>query len=80
MVLYRPDGQQMTEDDWEHPTSNALAVSLDGRQIEDAEGETSDDRFLLLLNAHHERVEFTIPAGDARGRRCLQPPVPTTRQ
>ena len=62
MVLYRPDGKHMTVDDWEDPDARALAVALDGRQIEDAEGETTSDRFILLLNAHDEAVKFTIPS------------------
>jgi isoamylase len=71
MVLYRSDGYQMGPDDWQNPATNALAVSLDGRQIEDGEGETSRDRFLLLLNAHYEPVKFTIPPGRARWRAVL---------
>jgi len=43
--------------------SKTLAVALDGRHIEDAEGDTTRDRFLLLVNAHHEPVDFTAPAG-----------------
>jgi glycogen operon protein len=63
MVLYRPDGQQMTDEDWQNPISKTLAVALDGRQIADEDGDTSRDRFLLLVNAHDEPVEFTIPTG-----------------
>jgi glycogen operon protein len=63
MVLYRADGQQMTEEDWQVPHAKTLAVSLDGRQIEDAEGEKGRARFLLLLNAHFEPVKFTTPLG-----------------
>ena len=66
MVLYRADGKQMKEEDWQVPHAKTLAISLDGRQIEDAEGENAPRRFLLLLNAHFEPVEFTIP-----GRRWL---------
>jgi isoamylase len=71
IVLHRPDGNHMTEEDWRDPSARALAVALDGRQIEDAEGETSSDRFVLLLNAHHEPVRFTIPRGKARWRPVL---------
>jgi isoamylase len=71
MVLYRPDGEQMTSDDWQNPLARTLAVVLDGRQIEDAEGDTTRDRFLLLLNAHHEEVEFTIPASRTRWKAVL---------
>jgi isoamylase len=63
MVLYRADGQQMKEEDWQVPQTKTLAISLDGRQIEDAEGEKGRERFLLLLNAHFEPVAFTIPVG-----------------
>jgi isoamylase len=63
MVLYRADGKQMTEPDWEDPSAKTLAISLDGRQIEDAEGDTFSERFLVLLNAHYEAVTFTIPIG-----------------
>ena len=63
MVLYRPDGMEMQPDDWENPATNSLAVALDGRHIEDADGETSRDRYLLLLNAHWEPVDFTIAPG-----------------
>ena len=63
MVLYRPDGKEMQQEDWENAETNSLAVALDGRHIEDSDGETSRDRYLLLLNAHWEDVEFTIPPG-----------------
>jgi glycogen operon protein len=63
MVLYRPDGQPMSDDDWHNPIAKTLAVALDGRLIEDEEGDTSRDRLLLLINAHYEPVEFTIPVG-----------------
>jgi glycogen operon protein len=66
MILYRPDGEQMTAQDWEDPHARALCVALDGRQIEDAEGETSSDRFVLLLNAAAAPVKFVIPAGRAK--------------
>ena len=71
MVLYRPDGRHMTADDWQRPHhARTLAVALDGRQIADTDGDTTSDRFLLLLNAHHEPVKFTIPPGPASmGRR-----------
>jgi len=71
MVLYRPDGEQMSEDDWANAATNTLLVALDGRQIEDEDGETSHERFLLLLNAHHEPVEFTLPAGRSKWQAVL---------
>jgi isoamylase len=63
IVLYRPDGVEMSDEDWQDANSRTLAVALDGRQIEDAEGDTTRDRFLLFVNGHHEPVDFTVPAG-----------------
>ena len=71
MVLYRPDGRQMTDIDWQNPTSKTLAVALDGHLIEDADGATTTDRFLLLLNAHHEDVDFVVPDGKGEWRVVL---------
>ena len=61
MVLYRADGKQMADQDWQDPSAKTLAISLDGRLIEDAEGDWDGERFLVLINAHFEPVAFTIP-------------------
>jgi isoamylase len=71
MVLYRPDGNQMTAEDWQNPAARTLAVALDGRQITDTDGDATSDRFLLLLNAHHEPVEFALPISTATWRAVL---------
>jgi isoamylase len=62
MILYRPDGEPMEEHDWREATTNTLAVFLDGARIEDENGESRRGHYLLLLNAHFEDVEFTVPA------------------
>ena len=67
---YRPDGQPMSEDDWEKGFAKAVAVFLNGEAIEarDSRGErVVGESFFLLLNAHHEPLAFTVPdlgAGD----------------
>jgi glycogen operon protein len=71
MVLYKADGAEMSDQDWKDAGSKTLAVALDGRQIEDADGDTTRDRFLLLVNAHHEPVDFTVPAGGRRPWRVV---------
>jgi isoamylase len=71
MILYRADGKAMTEADWQDAHSKTLAIALDGRQIEDADGERGRDRLLLLLNAHYETVDFTIPPGPAEWQVAL---------
>jgi isoamylase len=60
----RPDGEAMTDEDWARDDTRALAVFLNGREIDeqDAEGrEIRGHSFLLLVNAHHEPVTFTLP-------------------
>jgi isoamylase len=71
MVLYKADGAEMSDEDWKDADSKTLAVALDGRQIEDADGDTTRDRFLLLVNAHHEPVDFTVPSGGRRPWRVV---------
>ncbi len=66
----RPDGQQMSDEDWNVGVANAIAIFLNGQGIpeRDALGERiTDDSFLLLINAHHQSVMFTLP-DEAYGR------------
>jgi glycogen operon protein len=53
----------MDEGHWDEETAKALMVFLNGEAIERGRrGEDyTDDSFLVLLNAHHEPVEFTMP-------------------
>jgi isoamylase len=67
----RPDGEQMTEEDWDTGDARTVAVFLNGQGIPDRNelGERIvDDSFLLLINAHHEEITFTLP-DEGYGRR-----------
>jgi glycogen operon protein len=60
---FRPDGRRMARRDWQADTK-ALGVFLNGQEIpgRGERGEPlSGHSFLLLLNAHHERVTFVLP-------------------
>jgi isoamylase len=62
---FRPDGRRMTQRDWQQAGGHVLGVFLNGQEIADrtARGEPiEDDSFLLLFNAHHEDMTFTLPA------------------
>jgi glycogen operon protein len=64
IVWLRPDGHPMQQEDWEAGFARSLAVFLNGRSISepDARGErVLDESLLLIFNAHHEPVEFTLP-------------------
>jgi glycogen operon protein len=68
---FRPDGKEMTEEEWNNWFSRCIGLRLAGDAIEevDALGEPIvGNTFLLLLNAHHEPVPFVLPAHRARLR------------
>ncbi|MCU1542974.1 MAG: isoamylase [Microbacteriaceae bacterium] len=59
-----PDGNEMQPEDWDSGFGRSVAVFLNGDGIrgKDARGEAiTDTHFLILLNAHNEAVEFTLP-------------------
>ncbi|MCK8601275.1 glycogen debranching protein GlgX [Desulfoferrobacter suflitae] len=62
----RPDGKEMTEDDWNNPHARCLAMILAGNEeaideVDERGNAISDDSLLLMLNAYHEPVPFTLP-------------------
>ncbi len=60
----RQDGSEMTEDEWNAGWIRALGLQLSGETLDDvnAIGEAiKDDTFLILLNAHHESLQFCLP-------------------
>jgi isoamylase len=59
-----PDGNEMQPEDWDSGFGRSVAVFLNGDGIRgrDTRGEPiTDTHFLILLNAHNETVEFTLP-------------------
>jgi isoamylase len=62
---FRPDGRKMTKRDWERDDAFTLGAFLNGQEIPTRTREgrpIGDDSFLLLFNAFHAPVEFTLPA------------------
>ena len=60
----RPDGNNMTEEEWNAGWIRALGVRLSGEVLDDVNGvgePVKDDTFLILINAHHEDVTFCLP-------------------
>jgi glycogen operon protein len=60
----RPDGQEMTDEDWGRGDAHALAVFLNGEEIptHDRYGNPIEGAsFLLIFNAHYEPLSFTVP-------------------
>jgi isoamylase len=55
---YRPDGMEMTPQDWSASFARAVTMALSG-----ATGDPTrpDDPFLILINAWWEQLNFTVP-------------------
>ena len=61
----RPDGKEMTDEDWVKGYVRCLGVRLAGHAIEEKDSRgrpVQDETFLMLLNAHHEPRPFILPA------------------
>ncbi|MFG3436237.1 glycogen debranching protein GlgX [Nonomuraea sp. NPDC047897] len=59
-----PSGEEMTDADWNVGYAKSLAVFLNGDAITEPDRRgrpIRDDSFLLLFNAHHDTIAFTIP-------------------
>ena len=64
IAWFTPAGQHMSGEDWQNGYAKSLAVFLNGDAIAEptTRGEPIvDDSFLLLFNAHHEDMAFTVP-------------------
>ncbi|MFF4411131.1 glycogen debranching protein GlgX [Streptosporangium sp. NPDC001559] len=64
IAWFTPRGERMTDADWNVGYAKSLAVFLNGDAITEPDRRGRrivDDSFLLLFNAHHDVIEFTIP-------------------
>jgi isoamylase len=71
IVWLRPDGNEMTQHEWESEHARALAVYLAGAGLAEVDSRgrpLADDDFVLLFNASAEPVEFRIPERLGAGR------------
>ncbi len=64
ITWFRPDGQEMTEEEWNTQFTRCFGMRLGGDAMMewDEQGERiRDDTFLLLLNADQNDIPFTLP-------------------
>ncbi len=64
IVWLKPDGIEMTPDEWNKDFARCLGVYLSGDALEetDARGaRISDASFLMLFNAHDDAIPFRVP-------------------
>jgi glycogen operon protein len=72
-----PDGREMTDEAWNADFVKSLGLVLSGSAIEevDERGEPIvGDTLLVLLNAHDEKVPFTLPSLDDPGPAAPEEP------
>jgi len=57
-----PCGNEMTEEQWQDPHARCLGMLMDGRaQPTGIRRKGADATLLLVLNSHHDVVNFTLP-------------------
>jgi isoamylase len=67
IAWFRPDGTEMTEEDWDAGFGRSIAVYLNGEGMPDRDSRgqrVTDDSFLLCFSAHDEAIEFTVPGAE----------------
>ena len=65
LLWLSPGGKEMSEDEWRDPSVRCLGMLLSGQGLDETDErgrKVGDENFLVLLNAHHEDVGFTLPA------------------
>jgi len=64
LAWIRPDGEEMDPEDWQRAWIASLGLMLGGdaiRTLDEKGQRVVGDGLLLLLNAHHEPVKFSLP-------------------
>ncbi len=67
---YRPDGKEMTVDDWNNPDNHSLGMLLTGNAIDELDEHGNvivDDTFYVLSNSGPGDASFILPLGQAEG-------------
>jgi isoamylase len=65
ITWFLPDASEMTEEHWNNDFAKSLGIFLSGLGIHwvGPRGERiTDDNFYVIFNAHHEALEYTLPA------------------
>ncbi|HZT67351.1 MAG TPA: glycogen debranching protein GlgX [Acidimicrobiales bacterium] len=71
IAWFRPDGAEMTDEDWQVGYAKSLAVFLNGDGIVEADRfgqRVTDASFLVMINAHYQPLDFTFPIDGLPGR------------
>ena len=64
ILWLRPDGQEMTDEEWHQQSAQCLGLFLAGDGLDEVDERSrpiKDESFLVLMNASHESANFTLP-------------------
>ncbi len=64
VAWFTPNGEHMAESSWQDHFARSVMVFLNGQAIPELDRRgvpITDDSFLVIFNAHHEPISFTIP-------------------
>lgn len=64
IAWFLPNGNEMSEENWNHDFAKSLGIYLNGRGIRSvgSKGEhILDDSFYIIFNAHHEPLNYKLP-------------------
>jgi glycogen operon protein len=64
LTWLRPDGEEMTSEEWNAGWVRCIGLQLNGRTLDDVNGfgePIVDETYMILLNPHHEPIQFYMP-------------------
>jgi len=64
ILWLNPSGNEMSEDEWRDASVRCLGMFLSGQGLAETDQrgrKVHDENFLVLMNAHHEDITFTLP-------------------
>ncbi len=70
IAWFTPAASVMTHEDWSNGNAKSVMIFLNGQRLlaPDKRGQrVLDDSFLLLFNAHYEKLDFTLPGKEYGG-------------
>ena len=73
----KPDGTEMSDDDWDAGFARSVGLFHNGQAIADRDRRgqrVTGDSLLLLFNAHHEPINWTLPK---QWGQCWEPVLDT---
>jgi len=71
ILWLRPDGGEMTDEQWNQENARTLGVLLSGPAVDEVDERgrrVTDENFLLLMNAYHQPVPFLLPTASSEMR------------